>query len=126
MNRFAYLVAGAALATTLVLSCSDDSPPAVDAAVCDCPAAEPPIPPRIMIVRGTNISAPVGNGVSSAECSIGAKVLGGGCFLDEGSAGDITVSGFGKVEGQEAFFCRWRNNHVEALTVYAEATCLVP
>ncbi len=127
MNRFAYLAAGAALATAFVLSCSDDSPPDVDAAACDCPAAEPPIPARIMTVRGPDSVVPLDNdGGGSATCPTGAKLLSGGCLPDLLATTGLVIWGFGKVDGQEAFYCRWRNDGTQPRTVYAEATCLVP
>ena len=127
MKCIVHLTIGAVLATALVISCSDDSPGDVDAAVCDCPAAEPPVPARIVTVRGTDAIVPANNdGSSSATCPAGAKLLSGGCSINEPSAQDIVVRGFGKVPDQEAYACRWLNNHIEPQTVFAEATCLVP
>lgn len=127
MNRFASLATGAALATALVLSCSDDSPGDVDAAACDCPAAEPPVPSRMATVRGADSLVPADDdGVSSATCPANAKLLSGGCLPDLLATTGLVIWGFGKVDGQEAFYCRWRNDGTQPRTVYAEATCLVP
>lgn len=129
MKPLVYGLAGAALATTFILACSDDSPSDVDAAVCDCPVSEPPIPSRIMTMRGTSFAAPAGPGapgVATATCPVGAKLLSGGCFVDEPGVNDITLMAFGKEDGQEIWVCRWLNNFSQAQMVYAEATCLVP
>ncbi len=128
MKTLVTAIGGAACATILILACSDDSPPSVDAAVCDCPAAESPIPGRVTLVRGTAASVAAGGftGGGNAICPTGAIVLSGGCFVDGFAIADITLQGFGKVDGQEGHYCVWLNNHTEAQMVHAEATCLVP
>lgn len=127
MKTLVSAISGAVLATALVLACSDDSPPSADAAVCDCPAAEPPINDRVTTTRGTSVPAPgPGTGLAIAMCPAGAKLLSGGCFVDEPTVNDITMRGFGKMDGQEGYECRWLNNHSQAQMVHAEATCLVP
>ncbi len=128
MKTVIAVFSGATLATAFILACSDDSPADVDAAVCDCPAGEPPVPTRLTVVEGSPESAAPGSALAIALCPTGAKVISGGCFVDEAAANDITISGFGKLElgGQEGHECRWYNNHSQAQMVHAEATCLVP
>jgi hypothetical protein len=128
MKTLVTAIGGAICATILILACSDDSPPSVDAAVCDCPASEAPIAGRLMLVRGTETPvAPDGaSGGGNAICPTGAIVLSGGCFVDEAVVRNITLREFGKIDGQEGHYCVWLNSHTEAQMVHAEATCLVP
>ena len=128
MKPLVYILAGAALATTLVLACSDDPPGDADAAVCDCPAAEAPVPARIATARGIDFTLSAGGGGGAvAPCPTGAKLLSGGCFVDNGGVpAAVELYEFGKETDQEIWNCRWRSQDAQPITVYAQATCLVP
>lgn len=122
----ATVVSSALCGALLVLACSDDSPGDADAAACDCPAAEPPVPARIRWVTQDANVAPMSTGVAAASCPAGAKLLGGGC---SGSASD----GFqilrtepreaGNIQGMS---CTWRSTQAVAEMATATAICLVP
>lgn len=119
---------GAVLATALIVSCNDDSPADADAAAaCECPAAEPPVPTRIMTIRGTDGTVNANaNGSAFAMCPAGAKFLSGGCVVDDPSVNDVQLWRFRKLDGQEGFECVWLSHHPASQTVHAEVTCLVP
>ncbi len=127
MKPVLYAVGGAALATALIISCSDDSPTDADAAACECPAAEPPVPARVRTSRGLDgtVNANVTGG-AFATCPAGAKFLSGACVVDDPSVNDIQLWQFRKIADQEGFECTWLSHHPAPQTVHAEVTCLVP
>lgn len=120
-------VCGAVVCLTLVLACSDDSPADADAAVCDCPAAEPPLTGRIVAVTASNpITAGVA-GFATVVCPAGATVLGGACdVMTDDPLIQVQESGF--VRGaQQGYRCHWSAvGATVANTGTVEATCLVP
>lgn len=120
--------AGACVAVVSIVACSDDSPGDVDAAVCDCPAAEPPLPGRIMTMSTTGNITPASTGGATAICPAGAKVLGGACSIMNPDA-QIQVS-FSRVEqsgSAEGYTCVWTAlSATLANTGTAQAICLVP
>lgn len=124
VTLMAGLVAGAAL----VVACSDDSPGDADAAVCDCPAAEPPLAGRIIFSRGSNPIAAASTAIASADCPIGAVVLGGACEVMDADANVLVMeSRFTRIGGGEGYQCRWSAlNATAANTGTAEVICLVP
>ncbi|MBP8811539.1 MAG: hypothetical protein KBG48_24795 [Kofleriaceae bacterium] len=122
------------MATTLILACSDDSPGDADAAVCDCPAAEPPITQsRIMRVDGPSQNIDNGGGVALAGCPANAIVLTGGCYVtNDGTGTGALLSDAGPIEiGATVPANGWRcvysrNNTGSTVTVHAQVTCLLP
>lgn len=127
MKPLAYILIGATAATTLVLACSDDSPADADAAVCDCPAAEPPVPARIVTIRSVDqVVTANGAGGIGVACPTASKFLSGGCYVDAPGVNDLQLHSFGKVADQESFGCTWFSHHAADQTVHAEVTCLVP
>lgn len=123
-------VAGGALATGLIVACSDDSPGDADAATCDCPASEPPLAGRIVVVRGTDVVIAPNSGNSAlATCPTGATMLSGSCYVvdDGGGPAQISLRASGADENNPLlWFCNWRNEPGFSATVHAEVRCLVP
>ena len=134
----ATLLAGAAMATILILACGDDSPSEADAAsACDCPAAEAPLAGRIVFVDKTTNpgTEPYLDASAWCESAVGAAdwiLLGGGCTVDDGNVDDLVLEHAGPstvitdtVGGN--YFCRWHNTTgVTIDAVRARAICLVP
>ena len=122
-----FIIAGTAAGIILIVSCSDDAPGSVDAATCNCPAAEPPLAGRIRQVTRSLEIGPNSTGLHSADCELGAQVLGGGCAGPEGIIKDIVIrqtrpSG-GNVPG---WSCDVRNNEPTPVTMQVMAFCLTP
>jgi hypothetical protein len=123
------LVAGIFGGVLLMLSCGDDSPGKVDAATCACPAAEPPIAGRIMVVDQIQTIAANSRGGQSARCSEGALRLSGSCTTATINPGrDVTLeqSGFYQASDLEAWNCEFKNNEAAPVTIKASVTCLLP
>lgn len=120
-------VAGALAGVVLVLSCSDDSPGKVDAGACDCPAAEPPIAGRIMIVDTTQVIAPNGLGGTDAGCPQGARLLSGSCTTNAvNPRRDVTLQQSGFYTTEQGWTCEFKNNEATPVTIKASAICLMP
>lgn len=122
------LLTGATACAVLIVACSDDSPPDVDAAVCDCPAAEPPLSGRIVAVRSNgNPIAAGSSGGAAAACPVGATVLGGACeVMNDDSNILLSESRFDRTGGAQ-YVCKWSAlNATVANTGFAEAICLLP
>jgi len=121
------LVAGFTAGVALVVACSDDSPGDVDAAVCDCPAAEPPLAGRITSARGTNPIMANDTAVASADCPAGAVVLGGSCEVMTGDANVVVMESRFTRGSLQGYQCRWSALNATANnTGFAEAICLMP
>lgn len=124
-------LASAAFAVTLVVACSDDSPPpadAQDAAVCDCPAAEPPLQGRIVPVVVPDTVPPMDIAIATAQCQDGGILLGGGC-REVGLDGRIVIRSAGPMRidpNRPGFHCSWLSTSPAAINVEAEAICLMP
>src|SRR5688500_2286149 len=100
------LAMGMLIGISLVLSCGDGSPGKVDAAACDCPAAEPPLAGRILVVDQTQTIPGNSLGGQGAECPQGALRLSGSCTTpDINPLRDITLeqSGFYSGEAQRGW-----------------------
>jgi hypothetical protein len=116
------------LGLALVLSCSDDSPPDADAAVCDCPVGEAPITSS-RIVRETSAPAALavnGSSIASTACTRGIAIS-GSCDLDANTAMylDVQLVEAGMYENN-AWVCRWSNKSVQATSGTASVMCLMP
>lgn len=128
ITLFASSLSGAAFAAALIIACSDDSPTGADAAVCDCPAAEPPLSGRIMTVV-VPITIPANNrGGNAASCPTGATLLGGGCrnSSDDVRAVLINAGPNRIVPTQPGYSCDWISTAPTAVMAQAEAICLMP
>lgn len=129
VKRIPDMFAGAVVGVVLVIACSDDSPPRVDAATCDCPAAEAPLAGRITTVTTTrqiqppNPPAEDGRESVGASCPQGAILLSGGCEAPGGPMMLLEVS-FPTDIG--SWVCGWKNTDTIPITTKAIAKCLVP
>lgn len=121
----------------LVVSCGDDSPARVDAAVdapvdspsvtCDCPAVEPPLDGRIVVVDLTIVIAANGTGTAEASCPTGAKILSGSCTTEvRNPVRDVTLRRSGFFEGERSWGCDFRNNESTPVAVKSSVICLLP
>ncbi len=130
-TKLALALASSAATAALILSCSDDSPGDADAAVCDCPAAEPPLSGRLTTVENRRTSpGPSPAFILAAECPAGALLLGGGCDADP-LAGSLVLrlAGIRAPAGETTLYygCAWTNtNNDSPQFVSAWATCLTP
>ena len=123
------LVAGVAAGTIMMLSCGDDSPGKVDAATCDCPAAEQPIAGRIMVVDQVQTIAANSRGLQSAKCPEDALRLSGSCTTAAiNPRRDVLLeqSGFYNASDQVSWNCFFKNNEAAPVTIKASVTCLMP
>ena len=123
------LVAGMVAGTILTLSCGDDSPSKVDAATCDCSAAEPAIAGRIMVVDQIQTIAANSRGGQGAECPPGALRLSGSCTTANiNPVHNVTLeqSGFYEVSDRVTWGCEFKNNEAAPVTIKASVTCLLP
>ena len=128
LKNFALVLAGVAGATAFILACSDDSPGDADAAVCDCPAAEPPLAGRITRVEDQITSSQAFLGPFAA-CPANSTLLGGGCYAEGSGATSLSLysSGAPREAGDlRAYRCEWLNTSLTEVTVTAWATCLTP
>lgn len=126
MRSRGFVIIGA-ITGGLLISCSDDTPGALDAGLCNCPAAEPPLDGRIrQMTRSREIGANEA-GLVGVACDPGAHVLGGGCGGPDGIVADIVIReslpNRGNVPG---WYCSIRNNQSTPVTVHAMAFCLTP
>jgi hypothetical protein len=121
-------LAGATAAIALMIACGDDSPSGADAAVCDCPAAEPPLEGRIVVISGSGDIPPNGTGGGVASCPAGAVLLGGSCAIEEagGGAGDLLLVTAGRLPLNAIYDCEWKSTRPTMSKGAATITCLVP
>lgn len=111
----------------LMLSCSDNSPGTADAATCDCPAAEPPIPGRVKRFSNTLVIAPGDDTAQSAACPEGGLILSGMCTNNPVTTGaDLTLQQSGASDGSQEWICSFKNNSAAPLTIKVTAICLMP
>ncbi|MGN6104477.1 MAG: hypothetical protein ACTHU0_05180 [Kofleriaceae bacterium] len=118
-------------------SCGDSSLARVDASVdapidspsatCDCPAAEPPLDGRIVVVNDTWMIAANDTGTAEASCPSGARILSGSCTTEvRNPIRDVTVRRSGFFEGERSWGCDFRNNESTPVAVKSSVICLVP
>ena len=124
------LIAGAVVATALIVSCSDDAPADADAAVCDCPAAEPPITGRTMRIQGVDGILPAnGVGGAGADCPSGSTLITGWCTFENvaGTPPQLALVQVGSSPAApNSWTCIWQNYNGGSAILRAEAVCLVP
>ena len=138
ISTTATLLAGAVFATVVILACGNGSPADADAGTCDCSEAEPPLAGRIVMVEDKRNSGTAAFQAADAVCesAIGAKnriLLGGGCWVNDGDANDLTLYNAGIADEDAAdplggsYSCHWRNpTEITIDEVVARAICLVP
>jgi hypothetical protein len=120
------IVVGMIIGGGVMISCSDDSPSKADAA-CGCPAAEPPIAGRVVIVDQTQVIAANSTGLEGASCPEGAQLLSGSCKTDmENPIRDVTLQQSGTSPLARGWNCFFRNNEATPVTIRVSAICLVP
>lgn len=140
-KSFILVMSGVVAGIGFVLSCGDnltakatadaavDAPKGLDAApVCDCPAAEPPLAGRFVVVSNTSTIAANDTGVGGAACPRGAYLITGSCTTDNPTtAFNVTVreSGFHD-SPPTAWYCSWRNNESMAVDFRVSVICLKP
>ena len=123
-------VAGAASSLVIILSCGDQTPQRVDAAVsCDCPLAEAPLAGRIVevvfpLTLPSANAMEMGKGGSGVDCPEGAILLSGGCAASTGAVPDIVVEA--SFPADTSWVCSWKNNGTNRVAVRAIARCLIP
>lgn len=125
------LASGLIAGVLLVVSCGDDSPGHVDAAGCDCPAAEPPIQGRIIFESQTAVIPPNGRGGQGTGCPEGSVRLTGSCTTEAvNPLRDVTLeqSGFYDVPGnrERGWSCEFKNNEATPVTIKVSVSCLLP
>ena len=127
LNSLALLAVGAVGGIALIVACSDDSPTDADAAVCDCPAAEPPLTGRIVAVRASAAIVPGNGGVVSVGCPANSTILGGACEVETTDASILLMESRFFRTGAPQYVCRWSAiDATIANTGTAEAICLTP
>ncbi len=127
LNSLALLAVGAVGGIALIVACSDDSPTDADAAVCDCPAAEPPLTGRIVAVRASAAIVAGSAGTASVACPAGATIIGGACEVETPDSAILLMESRFFRTGNPAYICRWSAlDATVANTGTAEAICLTP
>ena len=122
-----------------VLSCGDnlsvkanadaaiDAPKAPDAApICDCPAAEPPLSGRFVVVSNTATIPPNFPGGTGVVCPEGSQLVSGSCTQDNPNEPiwNLTLQQSGSW-GPGEWDCWFRNNELMvSVKIRASATCL--
>ena len=131
MKNLPSILFGLFLGVALVLACSDAPHPSDAApdtpAVCDCPAAEPPIAARVVVVKNDVVIPATGTNGSTAACvTPGSILLSGSCDLPANDQ-KVTISraGFSMASNNE-WTCEWTNNNVAPVNAQVLAKCLVP
>ncbi len=126
MKKLALILSAGFAGAVVVVACSDDSPHDVDAATCDCPAAEPPITTaRIRRVEGPTATVTSGTiGGAGAVCPAGEVLVTGGCTVLVGTDDLVLMEAF--PNDASNFACAWRNNGPGDAQVRAIANCLRP
>ena len=126
MKKLALVLTSALAGAVVVVACSDDSPHDVDAATCDCPAAEPPVTvARIHRVEGPMATITASTiGGAGAACTAGEVLVTGGCIVLTATPGLVLTEAF--PNDAMNFACGWFNNGPGDAQVRAIANCLRP
>lgn len=127
LNSLALIAVGTVGGIALIVACSDDSPSDADAAVCDCPAAEPPLAGRIVAVRQSSPITAGSSGIAGVACPAGATILGGACEVETPDDNILLKESRFLRTGNPQYICRWSALDATASnTGTAEAICLTP
>ena len=133
------LMTGMASGIAFVLSCGDNLGVNADAAIdapkppdattaCDCPAAEPPLAGRFVMVSNTRTIAGNDFSIQDAVCPAGAQLISGSCtqdLLNPYRRLTLEQSGFFEIAPNE-WVCWFRNNEHTPVTIRVSALCLKP
>jgi hypothetical protein len=129
MKTIIACLASALAGVAFVLSCSDDAPGTADAAVCDCPAAEPPLAGRL-VDQSQQFDLPANTlGNAGVDCPVGSTLLYGGCEITGGMVTtheDVALVTSAKAGDAQSWNCLWQNNSASILQGTARVTCLTP
>lgn len=122
LRELSLIVVGSVGAVALMLSCSDDSPPDADAAVCDCPTLT-----TVQDVRPAQGGTP-GVVFALAACPAGSTLVGGGCELSGNGSSQLILFMAGRRASLDPpnYGCEWNNPNGETVTTTAWATCQIP
>lgn len=124
------VLVGMAAGMAFVISCSDDAPGKADAAVCECPAGEPPLAGRFITVEAVKLFA--ANEVNAVEivCPTGSQLISGSCT--QAATGPqsapnnfLLESGF-YPNNKNVWFCSFQNSAVQERSFRGIAICLKP
>jgi hypothetical protein len=138
LRTLAVLVLGVAAGVAFVVACDDKpSVPDADAAACDCPSAEPPVPGRVQrFYQTADVAGPGGSYTQTlaAYCnnSVGGPgiLLGGGCYVKNNTPGIYVTGAPEGIPGNEdpGFLCQVNNTTVMSGQdqIIAVAICLMP
>ena len=131
------LLSGATAGIAFVISCGDnlhlsadaaiDGPKTADAApVCDCPAAEPPLAGRFVVVSQLQVIAGNDTGGQAAACPMGSLAISGSCTTDLfNPIRNVTLQQSGIFDVlPTAWHCFFRNNEATPVTIRVSVLCL--
>lgn len=118
----------------LVLSCGSDNGPkpadAADPPVCNCAAAEPPVPPRVMDVHSDAVvpkaTDRVHLGMPCPSVPKQSIALSGGCTIDYPSQIQGNVILEESAPSETGWRCTWSNLSNVDVPVHVVVRCLVP
>jgi hypothetical protein len=143
------LICGVSSGITLVISCGDNyrldldagpagDAPQVDAApapVCGCPAVEPPLAGRIVVLTTSGDIPANWTGARAVRCltpgprgAVFGMAIGGSCMLDPSEQNrNVTLmeSGFYN-DLHDNWFCIFHNHESVPVTMHASTICLMP
>ena len=140
VTRSILLVASGAVAgIAFVLSCGDNLSSRVDAAVdapkapdatplCDCPAAEPPLAGRVVVISTDETVDPNAEGSGTATCPVGSQLISGSCTtIYPGDIYDVMLreSGF-YLFSPLSWHCGFLNKSSYRVTFRTSVICLKP
>ena len=133
------LVSGAVSGIAFVISCGDnlhlrvdaaiDAPKIADAApICDCPAAEPPLAGRFVVISATQVIAANDKSRQGTVCPAGSQLISGSCTTDFiNPIRDVTLQWSGFFDnGAGGWSCEFRNNEATPVTIRVSVICLKP
>ena len=140
VTRSILLVASGAVAgIAFVLSCGDNLSSSVDAAVdipkapdaaplCDCPAAEPPLAGRVVVISTDDTVDPNFESSGTASCPVGSQLISGSCTTIYPTAiFDVVMRESGVLIGSPlTWLCRFHNTSSYRLTFRTSVICLEP
>jgi hypothetical protein len=124
-------VVGVLAGLCLVIACGDDggapidAADAADAAACDCPAAEPPLPGRFEVRERPVVIEPNATTFTGEGCELGELLVGGGCVVPDFPT-ELALVASGVNMGGTGWQCTWHSTSPVAIDGLAQAFCLVP
>jgi hypothetical protein len=134
-------ITGLSSGIALVLSCGDNlsvqanADAAIDIAktpdappTCDCPATEPPLTGRFIVITSTRTLPANGTSANSALCPVDSQPIFGSCTTDQlNPSRNVTLrqAGFFEFSPRE-WLCFYRNHEGIPVTYRTSAVCLKP